>query len=92
MSDNYSYPLMDSWSQSEIISVITFFQSVEEAYEKKDGVNRQQFMDLYRQYTQIVPSKMEQKQLEREFKKSSFYDTYQVFKKAKETKNSRVVM
>ncbi|MCY9807520.1 UPF0223 family protein [Lentilactobacillus senioris] len=83
MQNNYSYPLMEDWNQSELITVINFYQLVEQAYENNQGVARNEFLNAYRNFTNIVPSKMEQKQLEKEFKTVSTYDIYQVFKMAK---------
>nr|WP_252893190.1 UPF0223 family protein [Lentilactobacillus otakiensis] len=41
-------------------------------------------MDAYRKFQQVVPAKMEQKQLEREFEHRSGYDSYQVIKLSKD--------
>ena len=90
MQDNYTYPLMADWSREETIDVLNFYQLVETAYEDNQGVNRKDFLNAYRQFTQIVPSKMEQKQLERQFKQESSYDTYEVFKAAKNAETTFV--
>ena len=84
MADGYEYPLIDGLNVDEIIDVVNFFQVIEQAYEQSDGVTRADFLDAYRQFQKIVPSKMEQKQLEREFEQRSGYNAYQVVKISKD--------
>lgn len=84
MNDNYAYPLLEGLSDREVVVLVTFFQKVEEAYEKPDGVDRETFNHAYRQFRDVIPSKMEQKQLEKQFKERSGYDVYQVIKHAKQ--------
>ncbi|MED4532707.1 UPF0223 family protein [Metabacillus fastidiosus] len=81
----YQYPISYDWTTEETVAVIHFFESVERAYEK--GIDRQQLMDAYREFKQIVPSKAEEKQICKEFEESSGYSTYRVVKKAKEAEN-----
>lgn len=82
-NQNYSYPIDPSWSTSEIETVITMLQAVEDAYEV--GVNRQQVLDCYREFKKVVPAKSEEKRLGREFAKVTggyqLYDTVQAAKK-----------
>jgi uncharacterized protein YktA (UPF0223 family) len=82
---NYSYPISYDWTTQEIIDVIKFFEAVEAVYEK--GMEREQLMNVYRRFKEIVPSKSEEKQLCDEFEKTSGYSSYRVVKKAKEAKN-----
>lgn len=79
---DYQYPISADWKTEEIIDVINFYQSVEKAYEK--GINREDLMITYRRFKEIVPSKAEEKQIDREFEEISGYSSYRVIKKAKE--------
>lgn len=92
MQNNYSYPLIEDWNQSELLAVINFYQLVEQAYENSQGVSRSEFLNAYKEFTNIVPSKMEQKQLEKEFKAVSTYDAYQVFKATKNSEAKYIKM
>lgn len=82
MSDNYNYPLDINWSTDEITSVLHFLNQVEKAYESK--VDAHQLLQSYRVFKEIVPSKSQEKQIDREFEKSSGYSTYRAVQKAKE--------
>lgn len=82
MSDNYNYPLDINWSTDEITSVLHFLNQVEKAYESKVDAN--QLLVSYRVFKEIVPSKSQEKQIDREFEKSSGYSTYRAVQKAKE--------
>jgi Uncharacterized protein conserved in bacteria len=78
----YDYPLDYTWTTEEIINVISLYTAVEKAYE--EGISKEEFMNCYRSYTNIVDSKSQQKQLDKEFKKVSGYSIYEVLQKAKE--------
>lgn len=82
MLDNYNYPLDINWSTDEITSVLHFLNQVEKAYESKVDAN--QLLVSYRVFKEIVPSKSQEKQIDREFEKSSGYSTYRAVQKAKE--------
>jgi len=86
MQDNYSYPLDENWTQDEIVKVIDLYNMVEKAYES--GVKREEFLQKYRSFQQVVPMKMEQKRLDKEFELESGYSIYQVFKKCRTVKNN----
>lgn len=91
MNENYSYPLLDGLNDNEVIKLVTFFQQVEAAYERPNGVNRQAFINAYRTFTTMIPSKMEQKQLAAQFEERSGYSVYRVIKQSKQPgKNLKV--
>ncbi len=87
MNEGYEYPLIDGISNDEVVILIDFFQRVEEAYENAAGVDRQAFLNAYRQFQRVVPTKMEQKQLEALFKQRSGYDAYEVIKVARQAES-----
>lgn len=82
MPKNYSYPLDLTWSTDEISSVLHFLNQVENAYEAKVSV--QSLLDSYAIFKNIVRSKAQEKQIDREFEKSSGYSTYRAVQAAKE--------
>lgn len=85
----YSYPLSPDWSTEEIIDVVKFFESVEQAYEK--GISREELLAKYRRFKEIVPSKAEEKQLFKQFEEVSGFVSYQVVKQAKELEDGQVI-
>ena len=87
----YQYPISMDWSTEEIVDVMKFLDLVECAYEK--SVTRKEIMAAYKRYKEIVPSKSEEKTIDKEFQESSGFSTYQVVKKAKnEGSNERFSM
>ena len=87
---NYHYPIDESWSQEEIITVIQFFNCIEKAYEHR--IERQQMGEAYRAFKQVIPSKAEEKRLFRSFEKASSYAAYPVVKKAHSSEQSYLSM
>ncbi|WP_398601065.1 UPF0223 family protein [Streptococcus tangpeifui] len=81
MTKNYSYSLDSSWSTDEISSVLSFLNRVEEAYESRVDVKA--FMEAYRDFKKVIPSKMEEKQIDRAFEKASGYSSYRALQAAK---------
>lgn len=87
---SYSYPLDPSWSIDEMEKVIAMFRAVEDAYEV--GINRQEILDRYQNFKQVVTSKAEEKSLGREFERLSGYVLYRVVKMAQESTSKKVKM
>ncbi|MCT8139082.1 UPF0223 family protein [Anaerobacillus sp. CMMVII] len=77
---NFNIPISLDWTKEEVIAVVQFFHGVEKAYE--NGVEREEFLRLYKDFKTIVPSKSEEKQLFKEFEKESNYICYNVVKEA----------
>lgn len=75
---DYDYPLDYTWNTDEIITVITFYNAVEEAYEI--GIESSKFIELYKEFKKVVDSKSEEKQLDSAFEELSGYSIYQVVK------------
>lgn len=89
MQENYIYPLDEAWTQADIVTVIALYNAVEKAYES--GVPRDEFLQKYRSFQQVVPMKMEQKRLDKEFELESGYSIYQVFKQSQQAKSNEKV-
>ncbi|HIY93752.1 UPF0223 family protein [Companilactobacillus sp. HBUAS56275] len=86
---NYSYPLDETWSQDDIVKVIALYNAVEKAYES--SIKSDEFLQKYRAFQQVVPMKMEQKKLDKEFELESGYSIYQVFKMSRAAKKGEKV-
>lgn len=82
MNKSYSYPLDVSWSTEEISSVLSFFSQVEAVYEK--GADVMTVLDEYKAFKEVVKSKGQERQLDRDFEAVSGYSLYQVVKAARE--------
>ncbi len=88
MEKNYTYPLNLSWSTEEISSVLSFLNQVEKAYET--GVDRQLLLDAYTAFKKVVPSKGEERQMDRDFERISGYSIYRALQMAKEREKGRI--
>ncbi|MEH7493993.1 UPF0223 family protein [Neobacillus niacini] len=77
----YQYPIDYHWTTDEIVDVIKFYEAIERAYEK--SIERDELMDIYRRFKEIVPGKAEEKTLCGEFEDISGYSSYRTIKKAK---------
>lgn len=84
---NYQYPLDSDWSKAEIICVMRFYQSVEQAYEHRCSVN--DFKQAYQAFKQIVPDKAGEKRLGREFEQVSGYSIYRAVQAANQTQGKQ---
>ncbi|MDQ0222468.1 UPF0223 family protein [Streptococcus moroccensis] len=88
MDKQYSYPLDLSWSTDEIAAVLSFLNQVELAYE--GGVDRQAILSAYQQFKTVVPSKGQERQIDRDFEAVSGYSTYKVVQAAKNLGKGKV--
>lgn len=86
---DYNYPIRHDWSTAEMITVVAFFEVVEKAYET--GIVKEQIMDAYRGFKKVVPSKAEEKTLDKEFEEASGYVSYLVVKAAKEAIDGEII-
>jgi len=85
----YQYPFSLDWTTEEVVDVVHFFHAIEKAYEK--GIEKSELMNRYRRFKEIVPSKAEEKRLNKEFEEVSGYSSYKTIKKAKETENQTMI-
>lgn len=86
----YHYPIDMDWSKEEIIDVVEFLNKVEKAYES--SVQREDIIESYRRFKNIIPSKSEEKQILSQFEKESGYSGYLTVKKARESKQEKISM
>ncbi|TSB45300.1 UPF0223 family protein [Alkalicoccobacillus porphyridii] len=85
---NMNMPISLDWSTEEVVDVIHFFQGVEDAYQ--GGIKREDLMNRYRRFKEIVPSKSEEKQVCKEFDEQAGVSCYQAVKKAKAGETERI--
>ncbi|EMA6341320.1 UPF0223 family protein [Bacillus cytotoxicus] len=85
----YQYPLDYDWSNEEMITVVKFYEAIEKANEK--GIVKEELMDLYRKFKRIVPSKAEEKKIDKEFQEVSGYSIYRTIQKGKDTEEHKIV-
>lgn len=88
MERNYEYPIDLDWSREEMIDVVELWRQVELAYEK--GTDRADFLEQYRLFKQVIPSKGEEKRWSKQFEDSSGYSLYRVVKAARESSQQKV--
>lgn len=70
--------------------MIDFYNKIEKAYEKK--VTTADFLASYHRFKTIVPSKMQEKQLDKKFQTASGYSIYRTVQVAQKTKNKQFSM
>ena len=90
MADNYQYPLDLGWTPHEMATVVRMWNALEQAYE--GGIDREDLLARYRAFKEVVPSKMEEKQLGNAFEKASGYQLYGTIKKAKNSESKKIMM
>lgn len=88
MDKNYAYPLNLSWRTDEISSVLSFLNKVEQAYE--GGVPIDELMQAYKNFKEVVPSKGEERQIDRDFEVVSGYSTYRALQAARQQEKGKL--
>ena len=90
MSNNYQYPIDLDWTSEEMAIVVKMWNGLEQAYES--SISREELLSRYKAFKQVVPSKMEEKQLGNSFEKISGYQLYGTIKKAKNLETKSISM
>ncbi len=90
MKENYTYPIDPEWSNGKLLAVMKIFTDVEDAYENKIVVAT--FQKDWANYINFVPSKMEQKTIDREFKQLTDYSIYRVTQAVAQAKTKTIKM
>ncbi|WP_444684118.1 UPF0223 family protein [Alkalicoccus luteus] len=89
MSDQVYFPISQNWTTEEVINVVQFFEVVHKAY--TTGAKREDIMNAYRTFQQVVPSKSEEKQHFKEYEKQSGEVPFYVVRDAKQAKTGTVI-
>ena len=87
---NYQYPIDLQWSTEEMICVVEFWSCLEQAYET--GIDRQKFLNQYKQFKTVVKSIGEERRLGKEFEELTGYSLYQTLKQSQQTDAKRLKM
>lgn len=90
MRENYTYPIDPDWSNDKLLAVMKVFTDVEDAYENKLSVAV--FEKDWTNYLKFVPSKMEQKTIDRQFKQLTDYSIYRVMQAIAQAKTKTIKM
>ena len=61
---------------------LSLYNAVEKAYE--EGISKTDFLNAYRKFKNVVGTKSEEKQIDKEFQDVSGYSIYKVFKASQE--------
>ncbi|HAT55175.1 MAG TPA: hypothetical protein DCW31_08065 [Lactobacillus sp.] len=88
MKTNIDLPLDASWSRDELVTVTRLYELVLEANET--GVNREQLLTTYNKFTRLIPSRGEQRRLDRQFEKESGVGIYATIKIAQASSRKRI--
>ena len=73
---DYNYPLDYTWSTKDIIDVMSLYN--------EEGISKTDFLNAYRKFKNVVGTKSEEKQIDKEFQDVSGYSIYKVFKASQE--------
>ncbi|WP_413476189.1 UPF0223 family protein [Latilactobacillus fuchuensis] len=90
MQTNYSYPLEPDWTPDEVVQVMHLYNSVEQAYEF--GVKVADLKVAYRAFKTVVPSKMQEKQLDKALTEACGYSIYRCMQAAQKTDRTQLKM
>lgn len=90
MANNYQYPIDLDWTSQEMATVVKIWNGLEQAYES--SINREELLNRYKAFKEVVPSKMEEKQLGNSFEKISGYQLYGTIKKARNSETKTISM
>ncbi|TFB14035.1 UPF0223 family protein [Filobacillus milosensis] len=85
----YHYPIDPDWSTEEVIHVIEFFRTVENAYENQ--IKASDVLTQYKNFKQVVPSKAEEKTMFKQFEKHSTYVPYKVVQQAQKAADNETI-
>ncbi|GAB6092227.1 UPF0223 protein [Furfurilactobacillus curtus] len=77
---NIELPLDDTWTSQEIIDVTMFYDLILTANEQ--GVDRQRLLSAYQVFQMIVPTKGQQKQLDRQLQRQTGVSLYRTMQAA----------
>ncbi|ACA82915.1 UPF0223 family protein [Leuconostoc citreum] len=88
MSENYTLPIDSNWTIDDIVTVSAFVDKVLQVYE--NGVLKVTLLAQYDKFRQVIPSKSEQKQFDRNFEQQTGFSIYRTIKLAQATTKDRI--
>ncbi|MBE4726304.1 UPF0223 family protein [Leuconostoc citreum] len=88
MSENYTLPIDSNWTIDDIVTVSAFVDKMLQVYE--NGVLKVTLLAQYDKFRQVIPSKSEQKQFDRNFEQQTGFSIYRTIKLAQATTKDRI--
>jgi len=88
MNENYTLPIDGNWTTEDIVTVSNFVDSVLNVYET--GVSKATLMSRYKAFRDVIVSKSEQKQFDKNFERQTGHSIYQTMKLAQQTTKDKV--
>ncbi|QOY97125.1 UPF0223 family protein [Leuconostoc citreum] len=88
MSENYTLPIDSNWTIDDIVTVSAFVDKVLQVYE--NGVLKVTLLAQYDKFRQVIPSKSEQKQFDRNFEQQTGFSIYRTIKLAQAPTKDRI--
>ncbi|KGA98852.1 hypothetical protein AJ85_09205 [Alkalihalobacillus alcalophilus ATCC 27647 = CGMCC 1.3604] len=82
-------PISLDWTKDEVVDVLDFYQAVEDVFSR--GMERDKFLNYYKRFKEIVPSKSEEKQLCQQFDEQAEVSCYHAVKTAKEKQTGEMI-
>lgn len=83
---NFNYPILEGWATDDIVVVAALYSAVAEAYER--GVAKDKLLAAYTAFKEVVPSKGEEKQLDKALQSEAGYSIYRVMQASKVAKQT----
>ncbi|MDA9470121.1 UPF0223 family protein [Enterococcus sp. 5H] len=87
---DYQYPLDLDWTTDEMVVVTNMWTAVEKVYET--GLETTTFLNIYKQFKEVVKSIGEEKRLGNEFERVSGYSLYRAVQQAKKQETGKLKM
>lgn len=85
---DYQYPLDLDWTTDEMVVVTNMWTAVEKVYET--GLETTAFLNIYKQFKEVVKSIGEEKRLGNEFERVSGYSLYRAVQQAKNQETGKL--
>ncbi|MBS9336097.1 UPF0223 family protein [Fructobacillus papyrifericola] len=83
MADNYQLPIDGNWDTKDMIAVSQLVDAVLQVYE--NGCDKEQLLDAYHDFLQVMPAKSEQKRFDRDFEEQTGRSIYKTIQLAKQS-------
>lgn len=89
MADNYQVPIDGNWDVKDMVAVSNLVDAVLQVYE--GGCDRNLLIENYRLFSEVIPSKSEQKKFDRDFEAQTGHSIYRTMQLTKNG-NNRVIV
>ena len=89
MADNYQLPIDGNWDVNDMIAVSNLVDAILQVYE--GGCDRARLLSAHQQFSQVIPSKAEQKRFDRDFEEQTGRSIYRTMKLTADGRNRVIV-